>query len=90
MLVNRVDFQITDSAGNLKYVSLSDSYILITTKPARLLTDDDYEDEDIVRGFDRLDGEDYYKDYEDCTIVAAIDKLIDVNNLKAYQNVWNK
>ncbi len=60
-----------------KWVSISSDYIMITARPAAEI--DWNSDEEIamhVVGYDRIDGEDYYKNYEDKRIVALIDTLI--------------
>jgi hypothetical protein len=60
-----------------KWVSISSDYIMITDRPAAEI--DWTSDEEIalhVAGFDRIDGEDYYKNYVDERIVALIDTLI--------------
>lgn len=60
-----------------KWVSISSDYIMITDRPAAEI--DWSSDEEItmhVVGYDRIDGEDYYKNYEDKRIVALIDTLI--------------
>ena len=67
------------------YVSIDEGYIVISKKPCDELTDEDYayDDFSIVNGFDRYDGEDYYKEFEVKKVVKMITKAIKRNKLVA-------
>lgn len=60
-----------------KWITIDRGYIMITDRPKhRIDFNNDAEIEAHVRGFDRYDGEDYYKSYENPYIVELIAALI--------------
>ena len=60
-----------------KWITIDHGYIKIMDRPKhRIDWNHDDEIEAHVRGFDRLDGEDYYKSYEESYIVDLIAALI--------------
>lgn len=68
---------------NSLYISIEPSYVLISKKAFHLLTDEDIDSDNIVRGFDRCDGINYYKTYEDKAIVDFISSAIEKYKIKA-------
>ena len=60
-----------------KWITIDRGYIKIMDRPThRIDWNNDDEIEAHVRGFDRLDGEDYYKSYEESYIVDLIAAMI--------------
>lgn len=69
------------------FISISRSYIMISKVPFDMV---DWEsDSDIelnITGFDRLDGEDYYKRYEDTAVVETIREVIETLGIDPASN----
>lgn len=60
-----------------RWITIDRGYIMITDRPKnRIDFNNDAEIEAHVRGFDRFDGEDYYRSYENPYIVELIAALI--------------
>ena len=78
--------EMTITANNTKwYISIDAGYILISSKPHYDLTDEDYSSDDwyVISGYDRYDGEDYYKDFPIKKVVRMITRAIKINRLHA-------